>query len=204
MAKRLIVATGNSGKAKEFRQIVGSYFEKVCDLSDFPEIVPAEENGSTFEENSALKAFAVSSVLPGDLVVADDSGLEVDVLGGSPGVYSARFAGPDSSDANNRTRLIEELLAADMANGKDAATGRFRCVLTVAKAGKKLAVFDGVCEGKLVTEERGSGGFGYDPLFVPEGYHETFGQLAAEVKNKLSHRGQALEQFCRWVAQEQA
>lgn len=200
MQSRLVVATHNSHKTEEIREIVGSFFEEILDLNDFPEIPEAVEDGTTFEENSAIKAFAASAMLPDAFILADDSGLEVDALDGAPGVYSARYGGEKATDADNRKRLMEEL-GKTGAKGK-ARSGRFRCVLTVVKADRKLAVFSGSCEGILANEEKGEGGFGYDPLFIPDGYCETFGQLASEVKHELSHRGKALALFSDWLRQQ--
>lgn len=197
MRKTLVVATHNSHKTDEIREIVGCFFEEVVDLSQFPDIPEAVEDGTTFEENSAIKAFGASAHLPEAFILADDSGLEVDALDGAPGVYSARYSGENATDATNRTKLIAEL-AKTGAKGKQRS-GRFRCVLTVVKGDEKLAVFDGSCEGILANEEKGEGGFGYDSLFIPDGYCETFGQLPAEVKNGMSHRGRALAKFSEWL-----
>lgn len=197
MPDKLVVATHNSHKTDEIREIVGHYFDEVVDLTSFPDIPPAVEDGVTFEENSAIKAFAAGQVLKDAFILADDSGLEVDALDGAPGVYSARYAGESATDADNRSKLIEEL-GKNGAKGKQR-TGRFRCVLTVVHGTKKIGVFDGSCEGIIANENKGEGGFGYDPLFIPNGYCETFGQLASKVKNELSHRGKALEQFSAWL-----
>ena len=197
MVSKLVVATHNTHKTDEIRQIVGSYFEEVVDLTSYPDIAPAEETGETFEENSAIKAFAASDLLPDACILADDSGLEVDALDGAPGVYSARFSGEGASDERNRHKLINDLKSAG-AVGK-ARTARFRCVLTVVQHGKIVATFDGSCEGSIAEEDRGTGGFGYDPIFIPKGYDETFGQLSPEIKNRLSHRAHALELFSDWI-----
>lgn len=185
---RLLIATKNSHKTGEIRAILGNAWT-VSDLNDIPDTVSPEETGTTFAENAAIKAVAASATFPG-WVLADDSGLEVDALGGAPGVYSARYAGPNATDADNRVKLLQEL-AADGARGK-ARSARFRCVMCVARDGQAFGSFDGAVEGVIVNGERGEGGFGYDPLFVPEGYCETFGQLSAEVKNQQSHRARAL------------
>ncbi len=162
---------------------------EVIDLTAHPEIPSPEETGETFEENAAIKALAAAERFDG-MVLSDDSGLEVDALDHAPGVRSARYAGENATDADNRARLLKELEGAG-ARGK-ARTARFRCVMVLAEAGKVLGTFEGAVEGIIVNQEKGSGGFGYDPLFVPEGYCETFGQLPAEVKNQLSHRARAL------------
>ncbi|MFT5856697.1 MAG: XTP/dITP diphosphohydrolase, partial [Verrucomicrobiales bacterium] len=144
-----------------------------------------------FEENASIKALEASKVLGvGVSVLSDDSGLEVDALDGAPGVYSARYSGEGATDESNRVKLLEELERAG-ARGK-LRSGRFRCTMVLASGGEKLAVFDGSVEGVIVNEEKGDGGFGYDPIFVPDGYCETFGQLSTEVKNRESHRARAL------------
>lgn len=185
---RLLIATKNAHKAQEIRAILGSDWD-VTDLNAHPEVPAPEETGATFAENSAIKAVTASKIFPG-YVLSDDSGLEVDALGGAPGVISARYAGPQATDADNRARLLREL-AADSVRGK-ARSARFRCVMCVARDGQVLETFDGAVEGVIINQERGEGGFGYDSLFVPSGYCETFGQLSAEVKNRESHRARAL------------
>jgi len=184
---RLLIATKNAHKTAEIAAILSGWL--VSDLTAHPGIPAPEETGSTFEENAGIKAVAASLLFPG-LVLSDDSGLEVDALGGAPGVISARYAGPGATDAGNRARLLREL-AAEGARGQ-ARTARFRCVMAVAEAGAILATFSGAVEGIIVNEEKGDGGFGYDALFVPAGFCETFGQLAATTKNQLSHRARAL------------
>lgn len=186
---RLLIATKNAHKTAEIRAMMGAEWE-VTDLTAHPEIPSPEETGETFAENAAIKALAAAEQFKG-LVLSDDSGLEVDALDGAPGVRSARYAGADATDADNRARLLKELEGIG-ARGK-ARTARFRCVMVLAEAGRLLGTFDGAVEGIIVNQEKGAGGFGYDPLFVPEGYCETFGQLPAEVKNQLSHRARALE-----------
>jgi len=196
---RLLIATKNAHKTEEIRAILGAEWE-VTDLNAHPEVPAPEETGATFAENAAIKAVAGSQLFPG-YVLSDDSGLEVDALGGAPGVISARYAGPKANDADNRARLLREL-AADSVRGK-ARSARFRCVMCVARDGAVLGTFDGAVEGVIINQERGEGGFGYDSLFVPAGYCETFGQLSAETKNKESHRARALakaQEFLRSVS----
>lgn len=194
--KRLLVATKNAHKTAEIRAILGAGWE-VSDLNAHPEVPAPEETGATFAENAAIKAVAGAARFDG-LVLADDSGLEVDALGGAPGVWSARYAGPGASDADNRARLLAELEKAG-ARGK-ARTARFRCVMALAEDGRVLGSFAGAVEGVIIPAERGEGGFGYDALFVPEGFCETFAQLSAEVKNTLSHRGRAMAQVQAFLA----
>lgn len=188
----LLVSTRNAHKVVEIREILGTAFH-VSDLSIIPPVPEVEETGATFEENAALKALAVSAQFNG-WVIADDSGLEVDALGGAPGVHSARFSGDHATDASNRSLLLEKL---EFVRGKERSA-RFRCVIALSKGSKVLATFSGSVEGVIINQEKGEGGFGYDSLFVPDGYCETFAQLGAEVKNTLSHRARALEQLKAW------
>ncbi len=153
------------------------------------------EDGATFEENARLKAVSVSRQVPG-LVLADDSGLEVDSLGGAPGVYSARYAGERATDAENRRKLLEAM--AHLPPGAERRA-RFRCVLVLAQHGRALGTFEGVAEGEMIATERGAAGFGYDPIFRPDGFDKTFAELSAAEKNALSHRGAAAEQVRRFL-----
>jgi XTP/dITP diphosphohydrolase len=182
----LLIATRNRHKTREIGQMLGSGWE-VRDLVSLPHAPKIEETGATFEENAALKALTISRIFTG-LVLADDSGLEVDALNGAPGVYSARFAGIDANDAENRFLLIDKLKKL----GGDEYPARFRCVIVLASQGELLGSFAGVINGKVILEERGDSGFGYDSMFIPQGYMETFGELQSEIKNSLSHRGRAL------------
>ena len=190
--RRLLVSTRNDHKVGEIREILGADFQ-VLDLSTISGVGEVEETGVTFEENATLKALAVSGYFDG-WVIADDSGLEVDVLHGAPGVWSARFSGEGATDASNRALLLEKLKGA---RGKERSA-RFRCVIVLARAGRKLAAFSGSVEGVIINQEKGSGGFGYDSIFVPEGHCETFAQLGPEVKNALSHRARALAGLLAW------
>jgi XTP/dITP diphosphohydrolase len=188
---QLIVATRNTHKTREIEQILGSKLT-VRDLTEHPEISEIMESGTSFEENAKLKAIAVSERLQG-LVVADDSGLEVDPLGGAPGVHSARYAGADASSDKKIARLLDEL--AKIEAKSDQRHARFRCVLAVARGGRLLAIFEGVVEGKIAERPRGSHGFGYDPIFIPDGFEQTFAELPEEVKNNISHRAKAIRKF---------
>ncbi len=185
----LLIATRNPHKTGEFRTLFGQHYD-VCDLTQYPELPEVEETGETFEENSALKAVTISRHQPAALVLADDSGLEVDALDGAPGVYSARYSGPEATDATNRDQLLHAL--ADAAVRGKARTARFRCVLTLARNGKTLHQTSGAVEGIIANQEKGDHGFGYDPIFIPEGHCQTFGELPGEVKHTMSHRGRAL------------
>ena len=185
--QRLLVATRNPHKTREIQQILGREFE-VIDLLAHPELPDTEETGKTFEENAVLKAVTASSGLP-DLVMADDSGLEVNALEGAPGVRSARYAGENATDAANVTVLLQAL------EGIEDRSARFRCVLVLAQDGAVISVFEGTIAGVITRVARGDGGFGYDPIFVPEGFGQTFAELTLEVKNRISHRAQALEKL---------
>jgi XTP/dITP diphosphohydrolase len=189
-AQPLLIATHNTHKTREIQQILGGIF-CVTDLTSHPEMPVATESGATFDENARIKATEASRRFSG-LVLADDSGLEVDALNGAPGVRSARYAGEDADDERNRERLRAELLRIN-ADGRKQ-TARFRCVMALARSGKVIATFEGSVEGAIINQPKGERGFGYDSLFVPEDYTETFAQLSAEVKNRISHRARALEQ----------
>ena len=185
------MATRNPHKTRELRQILGSDFT-VCDLRAHSEISEIAETGTSFEENAKLKALAVSRKLPG-LVAADDSGLEVDALGGAPGIYSARYAGANATNKERIDKLLEELARIDAK--KEQRSARFRCVLALARNGDVLGTFEGIVEGQIADRPRGSHGFGYDPIFVPNGFQQTFGQLRPAEKNQLSHRARALKKL---------
>lgn len=189
---RLLVCSGNQGKAREIRQILGAPFE-VVDLAALAEKIAVEETGTSFEENAALKAVAGSLAFDG-WVVADDSGLEVDALGGQPGVHSARYAGPDATDSRN----VQKLLQALEGIAAPDRTARFRCVMVIARAGRKEAAFEGTVKGRIALVPSGSEGFGYDPVFIPEGYTLTFAQMLPAIKNRISHRARALEKLAVW------
>ena len=189
--QQLIVATRNRNKTREIQQILGPKFE-LRDLTAYPEISEIIENGKSFEENAKLKAIAVSKELSG-LVIADDSGLEVAALNGAPGIYSARYAGDKATDKENIDRLLGEL--GRIGAQRDQRRARFRCVLTLARNGQMLDMFEGIIEGTIADQPRGSRGFGYDPIFVPKGFGHTFAELPAELKNRISHRAQAIRAF---------
>ncbi len=190
MKRRLIVATRNAHKVEEIRAILSTC--EVLDLSAVEDPPEVEETGSSFLENASLKAVAISA-LTDALVLSDDSGLEVDALSGEPGVYSSRYAGEDGNDRLNNEKLLREL------EGVTERAARFRCLICVAKGGEVLAHFAGAVEGRILDSEKGEGGFGYDPLFVPEGYDQSFAELGEELKNGLSHRARALEGVLAWL-----
>jgi XTP/dITP diphosphohydrolase len=188
----LVIATKNAHKTGEIAAILADLVSPVSDLTAHPDIPSPVEDGDTFEANAIIKALAAGHALgPDTLILADDSGLEVDALDGAPGVYSSRYAGEKASDADNRLKLLSELNAHGT-RGKDRSA-RFRCVMTLARNGTVLASFAGAVEGIIANEEKGDGGFGYDSIFIPAGFCETFAQLPPETKNQLSHRARALE-----------
>ena len=193
---QLIVATRNAHKTREIERILGPAFT-VSDLSAHPEIPDIRETGKSFEENAMLKAVGASRHLPG-LIVADDSGLEVDALGGAPGIFSARYAGENASDKQNIDRLLSELARIKAEETKRSA--RFRCVIALVRQGKLLGTFEGIVEGTIVDRARGLHGFGYDPIFVPRGFEETFAELPAEVKDTVSHRAKAIRRLTAKLA----
>jgi XTP/dITP diphosphohydrolase len=188
---QLIVATRNMHKMREIEQILGSEFA-IRDLTAHPEISEITESGTSFEENAELKAMAVSKKLPG-LVIADDSGLEVEALGGAPGIHSARYAGANASDKEKVAKLLRQLAKVDPKS--DQRHAQFRCVLAVARDGQILATVEGVVEGKIAERPRGSHGFGYDPIFIPDGFEQTFAELSEELKNEISHRAKAIRKL---------
>jgi XTP/dITP diphosphohydrolase len=184
----LLFATSNAHKTEEVAAILGAAWQ-VEDLRAHPGITLDEETGDTFEANAIIKAVSGSRGAPGLLVLADDSGLEVDALGGAPGVRSARYAGETANAADNRAKLKVELAKKAMYS---RFAGRFHCCMALARDGEVLHITHGSVEGHLLLEEQGAGGFGYDSLFVPDGFTDSFGVLPAETKNQLSHRARAL------------
>ena len=190
MSDRLLLATRNPGKLAELQRLLESAVPGVAvvGLRDVPEYPEAPETGATFAENALLKARHAAAG-SGLIALADDSGLEVDGLGGAPGVHSARYAGEGADDEANRERLRRDLLSLP----EGARTGRFRCAIAIAVPAGAVEVVEGVCEGVLVTEPRGSGGFGYDPLFLLPERGLTMAQLSLEEKGAISHRARALE-----------
>ena len=187
MIKPLLVATHNAHKTREFREILGHEW-LVEDLAMHPDFIAPEESGRTFEENARIKAESASEFFD-KLVLSDDSGLEVDALGGSPGVLSARYSGVHGKDAANRSLLIERLNSSGI---KGPWGARFRCAIAIAYRGRTLAVVDGCVEGHVIDREIGNKGFGYDSLFIPRGYSITFGELPSEHKKQISHRAAAI------------
>ena len=188
--KQLLLGTRNPGKVKEITTILAGSGWEFSSLREFPEVGPAAEDGVTYAENAIAKACFYAAAT-GLLALADDSGLEVAALGGAPGVYSARYAGKGASDADRRVLLLSELAKVD---SKDRRA-RFVAAVAIAQPnGSVLNVSHGICEGTIIFEPRGTGGFGYDPLFVPDGFTQTFAELSDEIKNRISHRARALMQ----------
>lgn len=194
---QLVFATSNAHKTEEVAAILGADWQ-VEDLRAHPGVTLDEETGDTFEANAIIKAVSGSRQLPGLLVLADDSGLEVDALGGAPGVHSARYAGENASAADNREKLKAELRRKLQYT---RFAGRFQCCMVLARDGEVLHITHGAVEGELITEEQGEGGFGYDPLFIPAGFGDSFGVLPAETKNQLSHRARALAAMKKKLAE---
>lgn len=184
----LIVATTNAGKAIELAGLLAGVGVRLLSLAEFPHVEAVEETGATFAENAAIKATFYGRLF-GKMTLADDSGLEVDALGGAPGVHSARYAGEGASDSRRVARLLEELAQ----SGARDRRARFVCVVAIYEtATGELRLFRGVCEGRIAAQPCGANGFGYDPIFIPDGYDESFAQLPSRVKQQISHRARAL------------
>ena len=187
----ILIATKNEGKTKEFRQFFAQLGYKVENLNAYPDLPDVAETGLTFEENARLKAETIAE-LTGKMVLADDSGLKVDVLGGMPGVWSARFSGPDATDASNNAKLLHEL--AMVFEPKDRSA-QFHCTLVMAAPGAQSLVVEADWEGYIATAPQGENGFGYDPLFLVGESGKTSAELSLDEKNKISHRAKALEKL---------
>lgn len=187
--KRIIAASSNAHKIKEIQTIMSKFGMEVVSRKDagIPDF-EIEEDGETFEENSYKKAYEIMKTC-GEITVADDSGIMVDYLGGAPGVYSARFAGKECDDSKNNEKLLKLL---DGLSGEDRKA-KFVSVITLVYPGGETLVARGECPGRIIEAPTGENGFGYDPIFVPDGYDKSFGQLSEEEKNEISHRAKALE-----------
>src|SRR2546423_13643164 len=203
--KRVLIATSNPGKLRDFAGAAKAFGIEIASLPNFSSLSPVVEDGLTFEENARKKAEGYSLHAGEELVLADDSGLEVDALHGAPGVHSARYAAddPGKADSNtddeaNNARVIRELAQVS----PEKRTGRFVCVLAAARNGKTLAIFRGTAEGIILDAPRGSNGFGYDPLFYFPQIHKTFAELSEEEKAHYSHRGSAFRQFLDWYEKQ--
>ena len=206
MTRRILIATSNAGKLRDFAGAAARFGVEISGIPDFSSLPAVVEDGLTFEANAHKKAEAYSRYVPGEIVVADDSGLEIDALNGAPGVHSARYAAPDlqnkephEADANtddeaNNARVLRELKEVP----PEKRTGRFVCVLAAARDGETLATFRGTAEGMILHAPRGTNGFGYDPLFYFPAIEKTFAELSAEEKSRYSHRGAAFRRFLSW------
>jgi XTP/dITP diphosphohydrolase len=204
--RRILIATSNSGKLRDFAGAATPHSIEIAGIPNFASLPTVVEDGLTFEANARKKAEEYSVYAPGEIVLADDSGLEIDALHAAPGVHSARYAAPDLhgkephlADANtddeaNNARVLRELKNVPY----EKRTGRFVCVLAVARDGKTLATFRGTAEGIILVAPRGTNGFGYDPLFYFPQIGKTFAELSAEEKAQYSHRGAAFRQFLGW------
>ncbi len=199
--KRILIATSNPGKLVDFAAAARPHGIEVIPLPNLSSLPPVVEDGLTFEANARKKAEAYSPYAPGEIVLADDSGLEVDALGGAPGVHSARYAADaphlvenNTDDHANNARLLRELRNVPA----ERRTGRFVCVIAAAREGQMLAVFDGQAEGLILGSPQGANGFGYDPLFYLPPIQKTFAELTAEEKAGYSHRGTAFRKFLEW------
>jgi XTP/dITP diphosphohydrolase len=199
--KQILIATSNPGKLRDFAGAAAAYGIEVRTIPDFASLPVVVEDGTTFEANARKKAECYSRAMPGEIVIADDSGLEVDGLNRAPGVHSARYAAdePHLADSNtddelNNAKLIREIRRVPA----EKRTGRFVCAIAAARVGRTLGVFEGKAEGVILEAPRGSNGFGYDPLFYFPEIGKTFAELSAEEKAKYSHRGAAFRKFLEW------
>jgi XTP/dITP diphosphohydrolase len=199
--RRILIATSNPGKIRDFAGAASVPGIEVAQLPNFTSLPPVIEDGTTFEANARKKAEAYSRYAAGELVIADDSGLEVDALGGAPGVHSARYAADEpqaaktnSDDEANNAKLVREIRRVP----PEKRTARFVCWIAAAREGETLAVFEGKAQGIIIEQARGSNGFGYDPLFYFPSVGKTFAELSSEEKSKYSHRGAAFRTFLDW------
>ncbi len=184
---KAVIATRNRGKLRELKELLADFGLDIQPLDHFPQVGEIVEDGDTFFENAMKKAKTVSEKT-GLMAIADDSGLEVDALKGAPGVYSARYAGEDATDEQNYLKLLDEMK--DVPEEKRGA--QFRCVMVAYRPDGRWVSAEGICRGSITSSPRGEQGFGYDPVFVPEGDTRTMAELTREEKNKISHRGKAL------------
>jgi XTP/dITP diphosphohydrolase len=192
--KKIVIASKNEGKIKEIKNFLHGIDSEFLTMNDFPDVPEIAEDGKSFEENAMKKARVVFEHTK-LTTIADDSGLEVNYLGGEPGVHSARFAGDDANDRQNNDKLLELLKDVPM----DDRKARFKCVIVLYNSLYNHLVFEGKCRGYIIDEPKGELGFGYDPLFVPENNTKTFGELDLVTKNKISHRGKALSSLRNYL-----
>ncbi len=185
---QLLVASRNRHKLKEIEAILAELNFELKSSADIPGLAEVKEDAATVRDNAVKKAVETAKAAK-MLTIADDTGLEVDALGGEPGVRSARYAGEDATYHENNQKLLAALKGVPM----EKRTARFRCVVAIADADGLVDVVEGICNGTILEEERGGGGFGYDPLFIPDGQVKTFAELSPDVKNRISHRAKALQ-----------
>ncbi len=191
----LVLATKNNGKIRELAELLNGLPIRLCNLNEFKDSAEPEETGATFTENAVLKA-RYYALHTGVWALADDSGLEVESLGGAPGVFSARYGGENMSYAEKIDRLLGKMKSA----GDDNRKARFVCAMAIAdEDGNIQFLSEGVCDGKIAAGPRGANGFGYDPVFIPEDFSESFGELSDEIKQKISHRSRAIEKIIRFL-----
>ncbi len=195
MIKEVVLATGNKGKIREFSNLLRGVFDNIVSLRDLESPPDVVEDGKTFRENALKKARAIAGY-SGKPALADDSGLEVEALGGKPGVYSARYAGEDASDKDNVRKLLHEL------EGVRNRKARFVCCLALVVPEGEEIVVSGTCEGVISEEPRGEGGFGYDPVFFLPELGKTMAEIEPEIKNKLSHRARAAASLLKNIRRE--
>lgn len=190
MSKQLLIATRNPKKKKELQEILSGFDLQLLNLDDIPPLPEVEEDGLTFEENAIKKALVVARQ-SNMLTLADDSGLVVDALQGAPGVFSARYAGPEANDDRNNQKLLQAMQQVE----DHQRSARFVCVIALASPQGKVETVRGSCAGSISRTLHGGEGFGYDPLFIPEGFDKSFAELTPEIKNRISHRGIALNKI---------
>ena len=209
---RVLIATSNAGKLRDFAGAAAVHGMEIAGIAQFSSLPQVVEDGATFEENARKKAEHYSRLVPGELVLADDSGLEVDALAGAPGVHSARYASAEritalpgallphanSEDAANNARLLRELGSVP----EEGRSARFVCMIAAARDGRILKTFRGAAEGRILQQPRGTQGFGFDPLFFFPPLARSFGELTAEEKAAVSHRGQAFRKFLDWFERD--
>ncbi|MBA2495398.1 MAG: XTP/dITP diphosphatase [Acidobacteria bacterium] len=190
----LLAATKNAGKIKELKASLSNLHIRFRDLSEFPNVIEVEETGADFAENAVLKAqfYALQTRM---WALADDSGLEVKALDGAPGIFSARYAGENSTDGEKIAKLLQELNQI-----QEERCARFVCTIAISnEKGEIKFLANGVCAGKIALTPSGTNGFGYDPIFIPDGFEQTFGELSSKIKQKISHRAQAIKKINRYL-----
>ena len=192
---KLLAATNNQGKIRELNELLADLPIELFGLEGFENISEPEETGATFAENAALKANSYARQT-GFWALSDDSGLEVAALNGAPGVFSARYAGKDATDTERIAKLLHELAA----TSDESRRARFVCAMAISdEKGQIRFSGEGICDGKIALKPRGTNGFGYDPIFIPEGFEQTFGELSSTIKREISHRARAISKIIRFL-----